>query len=143
MILSGEWLIEAMKASGKDEFPLFSVDKLLVGIKPVAFIEPLIEHGIVYGQGSKANVRKVFMKVEMDEADRVIAERERGNRRERAASPLDLIRRYCADRKTTKRAGKYVLRNGRVVYATWYEHKANAGLRFDGEMLERERLARG
>lgn len=133
MILSGEWLIEAMKASGKDEFPLFSVDKLLVGIKPVAFIEPLIEHGIVYGQGSPTNLRKCFMTVEMDEADRVIGERERGNRRERAASPLDLLRRYCADRKTTKRGGAHVLRNGRIVYATWFEHKANAGLKLGGE----------
>lgn len=123
MILSGEWLIQAMRASGKAEFPLFSVDKLLVGVKPVAFIEPLIEHGIVYGQGSKANVRKVFMKVEMDEADRVVGERERGNRRERAASPLDLMRRYCADRKTTRKAYLTIQKGRRVFHAEVFEHK--------------------
>lgn len=132
-----------MEASGRAEFPLFSVDKLLVGIKPIEFITPLIEHDIVYGQGSPTNLRKLFMRVEMDEADRVIGERARGNRRERAASPLDLMRRYCADRKTTKRGGAHVLRNGRIVYATWFEHKSNAGMlmRKEQERLERERLA--
>lgn len=128
MILSGEWLIEAMKASGKDEFPLFSVDKLLVGIKPVAFIEPLIEHGIVYGQGSPTNLRKCFMTVEMDEADRAIGERERGNRRERAASPLDLLRRYCADRKTTRKACMTIQKGRRVFHAEVFEHKPAVAL---------------
>lgn len=141
MILNGDWLWKALEKSEAGEFKLLAVDDALVGMKPLEFFAPLIEHNLVFGVGAPTRVRFCKMMVEMEEADRVIGERERGNRRERAASPLDLLRRYCSDRKTTVRKGEFVLRNGRIVYSVRYEHKANAGVRFRSE-AERERLAR-
>jgi len=132
MTLNGE-LLRSLTVPNLPAYEIRAVDNSLIGLKSWDFLEPLLDNKLVCGVGSKNRVKKYHLLVEMAEADRILGENASKTRRERAQLPLDVLHRMCADRKTTKRVSETVVRGGRTVHATWFEHKTAHRVRFRGE----------
>ncbi len=115
-----------------------SVTKALIGKVPTDFgwdfIDALIDRNFVYGRGSLVNARRFEMGMEMSEALEKMGVEAETTRRERAQLPLDVLHRYCSDRKTTRKLHLTVQHGRRVFHAEVFEHKPNSRLRFKGEM---------
>ncbi len=116
-------------------FPLRSVGKELLS-EDVGheYIAALAEAGIVCGIGSRQRFKYFELTVDQEEAARLLGKTVADVRRERAMTPLDLLHRYCSDRKTTRKLHLTVQHGRRVFHAEVFEHKPNSRLRFKGEM---------
>jgi hypothetical protein len=115
-------------------YPLRGVGKELVSADVGReYIQALVEAGIVCGVGSRQRFNYFELTVDQEEAARLLGRGAGDLRRERGMTPLDLMRRYCADRKTTRKVYMTVQHGRRVFHASVFEHKPNAKLRLRGE----------
>ena len=102
--------------------PFQAVDGRLRGLVCWAELDPFIDAGIVEGRGTRAALKVVRLTVDDDEAERAIREKARDVVRERARRPLEILHRYCSDRKTTFREKVSVQAGGRVTFIFQHKH---------------------
>ena len=116
------------------KYPLRAVGgQLLTSDAGREYVEALVEAGIVCGIGSNRILRYFQLTVDQDEVARLLGKSAGDMRRERGMTPLDLMRRYCADRKTTRALHMTVQHGRRVFHVKLFEHKPNGNLRFARE----------